>query len=123
MQDKTEMSEMFKNIEVIKAEGTSISSEKETKESHWLRLDNAATIYPAAKNRVWDASFRVGVVLKEEVDGELLQKAMDDIFNKIPNYKVQLRMGLFWYYFERMQRTDVVEEEHYYPCSKFDVIH
>ena len=57
MQDKTEMSEMFKNIEVIKAEGTSISSEKETKESHWLRLDNAATIYPAAKNRVWDASF------------------------------------------------------------------
>ncbi len=131
MSEKMDMSDLFKNVEVIKSENAFKPLDDEEKSvktnefenRHWLRLDNAATIYPAAKNRVWDASFRLGVVLKEDVDGELLQKAMDDIFKKIPNYKVQLRMGLFWYYFEQMQRTDVVEEESYYPCSKFDVIH
>lgn len=130
MSEKRDVSGLLENVEVVKSETVFKPLNKETEElsnnekkSNWIRLDNAATIYPAAKNRVWDASFRVGVVLKEEVDGELLQKAMDDIFKKIPTYKVQLRMGLFWYYFEKMQRTDVVEEEHYYPCSKFDVIH
>ena len=92
------------------------------KNPYWFKLDNAATIYPAAKNRTWNASFRLGIVLKEEVDGKLLQQALDDVIKKIPTYQVQLRMGLFWYYFQRMDRTDVVEEESYYPCEKFNVI-
>ena len=34
----------------------------------WLRLDNAAKIYPAARSRKWMALFRVSITLTEPVD-------------------------------------------------------
>ena len=34
----------------------------------WLRLDNAAKVYPAARRRDWTNVFRVSATLKEQVD-------------------------------------------------------
>jgi len=34
----------------------------------WLRLDNAAKIYPAARRRTWSNVFRLSATLKEPVD-------------------------------------------------------
>jgi len=82
----------------------------------WLRLDTAATIYPGARKRNWNATYRMAIVLKEEIDPFLLQQAVDDIAPRIPSYFVQLRSGLFWYYFEHTENTSIVEQEDYYPC-------
>lgn len=82
----------------------------------WLRLDTAATIYPGARRRNWNATYRIAVVLKEEIDPVLLQKAVDDVAPRIPSFFVQLRAGLFWYYLEHTDNTNIVTQEDYYPC-------
>ena len=48
-------------------------------ERTWYELDNAATIYPYSANRQWICGYRVGFVLKEEVDPEILKQAIKDI--------------------------------------------
>ena len=43
----------------------------------WVRLDNAAKIYPAARRKNWSNLFRQSVTLTEEVDTRVLQDALD----------------------------------------------
>lgn len=43
----------------------------------WMRLDNAAKIYPAAKRRNWTNYFRLSATLTEEVDLNVLRAALD----------------------------------------------
>ena len=44
---------------------------------YWVKLDNAAKIYPAARRKNWSNLFRQSVTLHEEVDTDVLQKALD----------------------------------------------
>lgn len=84
----------------------------------WLRLDNAAKIFPAVTNKKETNTFRVQMELTEFVDAELLQAATSNILNRFPMYKVRLRTGLFWNYLEKNERpfkiqplTDKVNEK------------
>lgn len=83
----------------------------------WFRLDNAAKIYPAAKSSRWNAVFRMAVVLKEEVNPELLQQALEDVIDRFPSFRVTLKRGFFWYYFQYLTDTPKVREESEYPCA------
>ena len=38
----------------------------------WMRLDNAAKIFPAVKRRNWSNVFRLSVTLRDPVDPEVL---------------------------------------------------
>lgn len=89
---------------------------------HWFRLDNAATIYPAARTRTYACTFRITFVINENADPELLRRAVDDIAPRFPSFFVQLRTGLFWYYLERVDDTDVVVEESEYPCHRASLV-
>lgn len=86
-------------------------------EKEWFKLDNAAKIYPAAKSLKWNAVFRMAVVLKDEVKPELLQQALEDIIDRFPSFKVTLRKGFFWYYFQYLTDIPKISEERDYPCS------
>lgn len=86
----------------------------------WFKLDNAATIYPAAKTRVWSNVYRLSVVLTEDVDPEALRQTVKDVYHRFPTYFVQLRTGVFWNYLERVSDLDIVEEESYYPCEPIE---
>ncbi len=68
--------------------------------SKWRRLDNTANIFPVIASESMSQVFRVSVTLKKEVRPELLQQALEDILPHISNFRVRLRRGLFWYYFE-----------------------
>ena len=81
----------------------------------WYELDNAATIYPYSADREWICSIRIGFIMKEDVDPEILRQAVKDIMPRFPSYFVQLRYGYFWPYLERTDIVPVVEEEHIYP--------
>ena len=50
---------------------------KEYRALRWVRLDNAAKIYPAARRKNWSNVFRQSVTLTEEVDREILRSALD----------------------------------------------
>lgn len=59
----------------------------------WLKLDNAAKIYPAAMRRTWTALFRFSAELSEPVEPEILQKALDSTMKRFPCFAVRLRRG------------------------------
>ena len=49
----------------------------------WRRLDNTAKIFPVIANEGMSQVFRISAVMKEEVQPELLQKALEDILPHI----------------------------------------
>ncbi len=67
----------------------------------WFRLDNAAKIFPGQNTRGWSSVFRLGAELKQEVDPEILRRALDNTLKRIPSFNVRIRKGAFWFYFEK----------------------
>ncbi|MCL2299352.1 MAG: hypothetical protein FWC27_04305, partial [Firmicutes bacterium] len=87
----------------------------------WFPLDVAATIYPSARTRSWNYTFRIGFLLKEDVNPVLLREALGEIHRRFPSFFVSVRHGLFWYYLERMERFDVVQKEREVPCRSINL--
>ncbi len=83
----------------------------------WLRLDNAAKIYPAARRQNWSNVFRLSATLTEEVDIKVLKSALDVTVRRFPSMAVALKKGLFWYYLEQLSEAPEIREENAYPLS------
>ncbi len=83
----------------------------------WLKLDNAAKIFPPNTSEKDTKVFRFVCELKEEINKELLQQALDKALSLFPVYQSVLRRGLFWYYFEATEEKSLVVEERKQPCS------
>lgn len=84
----------------------------------WMPLDNAAKIYPAARRRNWSTVFRVSVTLKEKIDRETLQSALDVTLRRFPSIAVKLKKGFFWYYLEQISASPAVMEERSFPLYR-----
>ena len=83
----------------------------------WRRLDNSAKIFPMSTGQKYSTVFRLSVVLKEEINPQILQNALIETLEKYQSFKVRMRPGLFWYYLEENTKKPVVEEEKDYPCK------
>ncbi|MBO5035650.1 MAG: alpha/beta hydrolase [Clostridia bacterium] len=92
-----------------------MSAEKKLK---WLRLDNSAKIYPAARNENWSNIFRLSLSLNEDIDKDVLQSALDVTIRRFPSIAVRLRKGVFWYYLQQVATVPNVREEKSYPLTK-----
>lgn len=90
------------------------------KELKWHKLDNTAQIYPVIAGEDLSGVYRISVTLKEQVDPERLQEALEKIIPWFEGFHVRLRRGIFWYYFETNQKIPRVEEEYTYPCRYID---
>lgn len=86
----------------------------------WRRLDNTAKLFAAVSGEDLSSVFRIAAVLKEPVEPELLHKALLLTLPEFENFRVKLRKGFFWYYFETNNRDPVVEEEQSAPCRFID---
>lgn len=84
----------------------------------WLRLDNAAKIYPAARRKSWSNVFRLSVTLTEPVDKGILQSALAVTLQRFPSIGARLRRGLFWYYLQPVDRAPAIREESSYPLIR-----
>lgn len=84
----------------------------------WYKLDNAAKIYPAIRKRKWASVFRLSVVMKEPIRPELLQKALDTTIARIPGFAVQMKAGLFWYFFEHGREKPLIQQDVANPCMR-----
>lgn len=87
------------------------------RELRWMRLDNAAKIYPAAKRRNWSNMFRLSATLREPVDPAVLQSALDVTVKRFPSIAVRIRRGMFWYYLEELEKAPPIEPEKPYPLA------
>lgn len=83
----------------------------------WMRLDNAAKIYPAARRRNWNNFFRLSATLTEPVDRAVLQSALDVTVRRFPSMAVRLRKGTFWYYLEELSKAPNLQEEQAWPLA------
>lgn len=84
----------------------------------WLRLDNAAKIYPAARNQKWSNTFRLSATLCEDVDADVLQSTLSVTVKRFPAIAARLRRGLFWYYLQQLPRVPRIREESSYPLTR-----
>lgn len=93
---------------------------KDKRELRWLRLDNAAKIYPAARRQSWSNVFRLSVSLTEPVDKAVLQQALDVTVRRFPSLAARLRKGVFWYYLQQVEQAPRLQEEYCYPLAMMD---
>ena len=84
----------------------------------WLRLDNAAKIYPAARRSNWSNVFRLSATLTENVDTAVLQSALDVTARRFPSILVRLRRGVFWYYLQQLSQAPQIRQESSYPLTR-----
>ncbi|MDO5400338.1 MAG: alpha/beta hydrolase fold domain-containing protein [Eubacteriales bacterium] len=84
----------------------------------WMRLDNAAKIYPAALRRSWSNIFRLSADLVEDIDPQVMQSALDVTVRRFPSMAVRLRRGVFWYYLEQVPQAPALRPESSYPLTR-----
>ncbi len=90
---------------------------KTVKPLRWVRLDNAAKIYPAARRKNWSNVFRQSATLFEDVDTAVLKSALDITVKRFPSIAARLRKGVFWYYLQQVEFAPEIREEYSYPLA------
>ncbi len=88
---------------------------EQNRQLRWMRLDNAALIFPAAQRKHWSNAFRLSFTFRDPVDPALLQQALDNVAPRFPSVCVRLRRSTFWYYLEEVDRPPAVREDSYQP--------
>lgn len=66
----------------------------------WYRLDNAGVLYSATLREKYAAVYRLSAVMDAPVDPGALQRAIDLTLPRFPGFRVKMRRGMFWNYFE-----------------------
>lgn len=87
----------------------------EKKQLTWVRLDNAAKIYPAARRKYWSNLFRQSITLVEDVDVDVLRSALAVTVKRFPTIAARLRKGAFWFYLQQLDSPPEICEEQSYP--------
>lgn len=88
------------------------------KSNDWYKLDNVGKFYSFTNKSKIPAVFRYSVSLKEVIDKETLQHALDDILKYFPNFNCHLKKGIFWYYLETTNKSVEVQKENTPICCK-----
>lgn len=84
----------------------------------WYKLDLSAIVYPTLQRRDFSSVYRLSVLLKEEIDPEMLQRAVNLTMPRFPTYKAAIRKGVFWRYLEPNDRPGpFVQEDVKNPCQ------
>ncbi|MBE5836828.1 hypothetical protein [Butyrivibrio sp.] len=83
---------------------------------NWYKLDNAAKIVPSTARGANTRVFRLTCELKEKVEKDMLQIALDETIDEFPFFNCVLHRGIFWYYLEDSDLRPVVELEHTPAC-------
>lgn len=88
------------------------------KQTQWYRLDNAGVLYAALKKEKYAPVYRFSAVMKETVDPDALQWAVDRTMPRFPGFRVRIRKGAFWCYFEPNEKPGpFVRRDIENPCQ------
>lgn len=77
----------------------------------WYSLDNSSKIFPATTSDGRKNTFFLSAVLKEEVNKEILEQAVNEVLKRFPSFCVRLKRGMFWYYLEENTKPFKLTEE------------
>lgn len=89
-------------------------------EYYWHTLDNAAKLYSCVSTDAITNVFRISAMLTEPVQPEVLERALNATLDELPFFRVKMRKGLFWYYFETNFAKPLVREDRTFPCTRME---
>lgn len=84
---------------------------------NWYTLENTAKLMPSMTNNLNTNVFRLACTLKEEVDANILQEALDEALIEFPIFLYTMKDGLFWHYLEKSNIKPKIELETTHPCA------
>lgn len=85
----------------------------------WLRLDNAAKLFPAVQDKNLTSVFRITAILKQPVRIRELMEALHFVELRFPYFKLKLKTGFFWYYLEHSDQPIKIDPDFSLPCRSF----
>jgi hypothetical protein len=92
---------------------------EQTGREEWMKLDNAAKIYPAITGSELTGVFRISVHLTTPVVLPALMKASEETSKLFPLFSVELCKGFFWYFLEYNGKTPRVLADKGTRCQPF----
>ena len=98
--------------------GTGIET-KSFQEIGWLKLDNAAKLFPAIMSGELTSVFRITALLKKPIRFSKIKEAVEITSRRFPYFSVSLGSGLFWYYLEFNKQLPRIQTEEKIPCTAF----
>ncbi len=102
----------------MKKKGIASTKVDAVTKKEWYKLDLSAIVYPTLQRRDFSSVYRLSVLLKEDIDPEVLQKAVDMTMPRFPTYKAAMRKGVFWRYLEPNHRPGpFVQPDVKNPCQ------
>lgn len=84
----------------------------------WLRMDNASKIFPATMTATDTKVFRMSAAVRDQVDPDILQQALDETYDYFRLYHAVLRRGIFWYYLEDSEQRPQVQLDDQPACAQ-----
>ena len=84
----------------------------------WYKLDNVGKLYAGAFNASFPKVFRYSAILKDEIDKKILEEALQKTLVIYPNFNVNLRKGIFWYYLNETEKVNKIKEENLPVCYR-----
>jgi NRPS condensation-like uncharacterized protein len=87
------------------------------KRAYWRRLDHAAKLFSATSTTKDTRVFRFYCELKEMIQEEVLQEALNQTLKTYPIFLSVMRKGVFWHYLEKSGLRPTVRMEEKEPCS------
>lgn len=95
------------------------SKTKSFQEGGWLKLDNAAKLFPAIMTKELTAVFRITAFLKDPVKISALTEAVTITSERFPYFSVSLGSGFFWHFLEYHKQLPRIQPEESIPCTAF----
>ena len=81
------------------------------KKYRWMRVDTASIMFSSLSSKKWGRTFRTALVLRNEVQPDILKKAATDIMPRYPSMHACIKKGFFWNYLEETELPPEIREE------------
>lgn len=121
MSKRNNKNQREENIEQEEKQLKSKKASAQKRQLAWDKLDNTANLFPVIATEQMTNVYRISVSLTEEVDRLLLQEALNRILPQFLVFRMRLRMGIFWYYFEENTKpVPFVRQEYQSPGAYID---
>ena len=85
-----------------------------------FELDSVGMLYTSIISKHWDNIYRFTIILKEDVDKALLQKALNETYKRFPSIAVRLEKNFFNYYLKSLTEAPKVYSQGERPFNFID---
>lgn len=84
----------------------------------WYKLNNVGKFYASTSNLKIPKVFRYSALLSDNIEENILQEALNKTIIIYPNFNVNLKKGIFWYYLDETNKKNKVTKENLPICFK-----